>query len=92
MSSSMELKVLEKILKALANKRRLKIVRFLKKNGEAPVWEIADAIRLSVKSTSRHLAVLFSSDLVDKEQRSLEVYYRCAPSFPAVIKGVISIL
>lgn len=88
----MELKELERFLKALANKRRLAILAYLKKNGEANVTEIADVIKLSVKSTSRHLAVLFSVNLVDRRQQSLAVYYWCAPSFPAPIKGVISIL
>jgi DNA-binding transcriptional ArsR family regulator len=88
----MEFKELEKILKALANKRRLAILRYLKKKGEASVGDIADAINLSLKSTSRHLAVLFSADLVDRQQRSLEVYYRCVASFPSVINGIISIL
>ena len=88
----MELKELERLLKALANKRRLTILRFLKKNGEANVTEIAEVIKLSVQSTSRHLAVLFSADLVDRRQQSLEVYYWCTPSFPQPIKGVLSIL
>jgi len=88
----MELKELEKLLKALANKRRLAILRYLKKNGEANVTEIADVIKLSVKSTSRHLAVLFSADFVDRRQQSLEVYYWCTPSLPPPVKGVIGIL
>ncbi len=88
----MELKELERPLKALANKRRLAILRYLKKHGEANVTEIAEVIKLSVKSTSRHLAVLFAADLVDRRQMSLEVYYWCAPSVPAPLKGVITIL
>lgn len=88
----MELKGLERVLKALANKRRLAILRFLKKGGESNVTEIAEEIKLSVKSTSRHLSVLFAVDLVERDQRSLEVYYRCPTSFPSVIKSVVSIL
>lgn len=88
----MELKELQKILKALANKRRLTILRFLKKDGEANVTDIAEEINLSVKSTSRHLSVLFAADLVERDQRSLEVYYNCPTSFPSVIKSVVSIL
>lgn len=88
----MELKGLERVLKALANRRRLAILRFLKKSGESNVTEIAEEIKLSVKSTSRHLSVLFAADLVERDQRSLEVYYRCPASFPSVIKSVVSIL
>jgi len=45
----------EKVLKALANRRRLAILVFLKKNREGSVSRIAGAINLSFKSTSRHL-------------------------------------
>lgn len=87
-----ELKELERLLKALANKRRLAILRSLKKNGEANVMEVVYVIKLSAKSTSRHLAVLFSAGLVDRRQQSLEVYYWCTPAVPTPIRGVISIL
>lgn len=66
---------LERILKALANKRRLAILRFLMKRREAMVGEIAEAIGLSFRSTSRHLAILFAADILEKEQRRLEMWY-----------------
>ncbi len=88
----MELRELERLLKALANKRRLAILRYLKRHGEANVTGIAEVIKLSVKSTSRHLAVLSGVNLVDRRQMSLEVYYWLTLSIPAPIKGVISIL
>jgi DNA-binding transcriptional ArsR family regulator len=90
--ADMELKELERLLKALANKRRLAILRYLKRHGEANVTGIAEVIKLSVKSTSRHLAVLSAVNLVDRRQMSLEVYYWLSPSVPPPIKGVISIL
>ena len=70
------MKELEKVLKALANKRRLAILQFLKNRKEATVGEISETIRLSFRSTSRHLAVLSNADILEKEQRSTEVYYR----------------
>ena len=51
-------KELEWILKALANRRRLGILRVLKQNREATVGDIAAEIRLSFRSTSKHLGVL----------------------------------
>ncbi len=83
---------MERFLKALANRRRLLILKYLKKQSEANVTDIAGAIKLSLKSTSRHLSVLFAVDLVDRRQQSLEVYYRTASPIPAVIKQVITIL
>ena len=70
------MKELERVLKALANKRRLAIVKYLKKEKEAKVGEIAGAIRLSFKATSKHLGILSAADVVEKEQRSLEMWYK----------------
>lgn len=74
----MMVKELEKILKALANRRRLAIIKYLKDRGEAPVWEIATAINLSFKATSKHLVILSANDIVDKDQRSSQIFYRLA--------------
>ena len=83
---------LEKVFKAFANKRRLMIIKFLKGRREASVAEIAAAIKLSLKSTSRHLSILFSNDVVEKEQRRLQVYYYL-PAKPApLIKHLLSVV
>lgn len=86
------LKDLEKILKAVANRRRLHILLFLKGREEATVGLIAEHIHLSFKSTSRHLAVLFSAGVTEKDQRGLEVYYSLSPVRHPTIKQILSIL
>jgi len=86
------MKDLERILKAFANKRRLAILEYLKKNKEANVGEIAEEIELSLKSTSRHLAVLSGADIVEKEQRSLMVFYKIAPQQKVASKHILSLL
>ena len=85
-------KELESNLKALANRRRLAIVRFIKKKKEASVGDIADEIKLSLKSTSRHLAVLFSAGILDREQRSLQVFYKVATDIVEPIRRIVSTL
>ena len=60
----MKEKEFERHLKALANRRRLAILRYLKKHREAPVGEIAHEIKLSFKATSKHLAFLAAVDIV----------------------------
>ncbi len=67
---------LERVLKALANKRRLAIVKYLRRTKQATVGDIAEILKLSFKATSKHLGVLFNAEIVDKEQRSLNMYYR----------------
>lgn len=86
------MKELEKPLKALANRRRLAILKYLKQNREAPVADIAGAIRLSFKATSKHLAVLAAADLVERDQRSLQMFYRVAPNPGSAARHIVALL
>ncbi|OGZ03699.1 MAG: hypothetical protein A2648_01965 [Candidatus Lloydbacteria bacterium RIFCSPHIGHO2_01_FULL_41_20] len=88
----MKEKELERSLKALANKRRLAILRFIRNEKEASVGNIADQIKLSFNATSKHLGVLSSANILDKEQRSLQMFYRLGDNLPEVINRIISIL
>ena len=85
-------KELERTLKALANRRRLAILRCLKKDEEAAVGDIAEEINLSLKATSKHLAILAAADLVEREQRSLMMFYRLAPEQKPPSRHIISLL
>jgi len=86
------MKELERILKALANKRRLAIVKYLKKAGRAPVADIAEEIDLSFKSTSKHLGILSAADILEKEQISLQMFYRLSSIQKPAAKHIISLL
>lgn len=86
------MKDLERPLRALANRRRLAIVKHLKAHREAPVAEIAGAIRLSFRSTSKHLAVLAAADIVERDQRSLQMFYRLADPLPAAARAIIHLV
>jgi len=83
---------LERYLKAVANRRRLAILKYLKLNREAPVGEIAGAIHLSLKATSKHLGILASADILAREQRSKEMYYSNNSPMPAVVHRVTNFL
>ena len=83
---------LERQLKALANRRRFAIVRFLRKKKEAHVGSIAEEISLSFKATSRHLSRLEAAGLIDKEQRSANVFYRLADNMPHTLRAILPIL
>ncbi len=88
----MDTKNLEKQLKALANRRRLAILKHIKSHREASVSEIAGAIKLSFKSTSRHLGVLAALDIIEREQRSLQAFYRISPTNSQIVKNIVSVL
>lgn len=85
-------KQLEKILKALANRRRIMILKFIKKSGRASVGEIASAIKLSFKATSKHLIILSNADILEKEQISLAMYYFLPKDNNPIVSKLLSII
>jgi len=85
-------KELEKILKALANKRRVSILKYLKRVGKASVGEVSDAIKLSFKATSKHLMILLNVDIVEKEQISLTMFYFLPKSTHPMVSKLLSII
>lgn len=86
------MKNLEKSLKSLANRRRLAILKYLKENREASVTEIAGTIKLSLKATSKHLRILAATDVVEREQRNLSMFYRLSSEQKPAVKYIISLL
>lgn len=85
------MKGLERTLKALANRRRLAILRHLKSNKEASVSDIASEIHLSFKATSKHLRILDAIDIIEKEQRGAQVFYSLVKNQKSTVKHVLSV-
>lgn len=85
-------KDLEKVLKALANRRRITILKFIKKSDRASVGEIADAIKLSFTATSKHLTILSNAGILDKEQESLTVFYFLSGEQHPIVSKLLSII
>jgi len=69
---------LERYYRALANRKRLEIVQLLAKQGPLPVKDIAELIKLSFKSTHKHLHHLLQIGFLDKERRRNLVFYNLA--------------
>ena len=88
----MDIRELEKILKALANRRRLAILRYLKKVETASVGEIAGEIKLTFKATSNHLRILVALDLLEREQQGYQGMYRIAKEQKQVAQYIFSLL
>ena len=82
----------ERLLKALANRRRLAILRFLNKRPQSTVGEVADEIKLSFKSTSKHLGILRAVDVLEKEQVNLKMYYSLNKPLNSIVTTTISSL
>ena len=85
-------KELEKMLKALANRRRIAILKFIKKSGSASVGEVASAIKLSFKATSKHLMILSNANILEKEQISLTMIYSSPREQHPIVSKLLSII
>ena len=88
----MKEKELEKIFKALANKRRISILKYLKWKGSASVGDIANNLRLSFKATSKHLMILSHVDIVEKKQVSLTMICSLSKINHPIVKKLLEFL
>jgi len=82
----------EKILKALANRRRMAIVAHLRKVGHSTPSAISQEIKLSFKATSKHLGVLFAAELVEREQFGLRIDYSLKQPLHRITKSALDTL
>ena len=85
----MSQKLTERILKSTANGRRLAILKYLSGRDEATVGEIAEHIRLSLRSTSRHIVNLSSADLIERKQVGTAVFCSLARPVPGLISAIL---
>jgi len=80
----------EKILKALANKRRIAILKLLHKQKEINVTELAEGIDLSFRATSQHLHVLENAGFVETRQENTMVFYRKTDIHTSLVKYILN--
>ena len=86
------MKPLERQLKALANERRLLLLKELKRGKSVSVSDLAQAIHLSLRSTSKHLAILASIGVVESRRRGMSVFYRLSLDQHPPVNQVLQLL
>lgn len=64
-----------KILKALANEKRIEILQILAKSPSLSVGDIAEDIHLHFKSTSKHLQKLVEAGFLEQRRDGLYVVH-----------------
>lgn len=79
------------IFKALGNINRIKIIEMLSRGQSLSVTDIAIKIKVSIKSTSRHLMILRNMELLDAEGRNGRVFYSLNKAIPEDIKRAIKL-
>ena len=86
------MKKLEKNLKALANANRLKILQYIKNNKSGSVSDISTVVKCHYKTTSKHLAILFQVDVLDREQSGNEMIYSLADKLDEATIAVLKLI
>jgi len=83
---------LERSLKALANRKRLMILKELKKRGSMNVSTIAKVIGLSMQATSTYLQRLSVLGIVTSKKRRQTVFYRLSLNQNPPNRHILSLL
>ncbi|MCL4378148.1 MAG: metalloregulator ArsR/SmtB family transcription factor [Actinobacteria bacterium] len=87
-----DLKNIEKIIKALADENRIRILCLLKSRQILCVCEIQEIIRLSQPTISSHLKILENAGLIENEKVGLWVNYRIKEGLKPFEKDLMELL
>ena len=79
------------IHRALGNQNRLRILQLLSKNGEMSVSKLAEELRITIKNTSRNLAILSQLNLVVFQGKQGRVYYSMNKRMSKELQRIINI-
>lgn len=80
------------IFKAMGNINRIKIIQMLAKpRAFMSVSQIAAALGVSLKSTSKHLIILTNLDLLESNGKKGHVFYKLNPYPPRDLGRVIKL-
>ena len=80
---------LEKYFRVLANRRRIEILLLLSDRGPICVNDLASAIKLSFKSTHKHLYQLLYMGFLEKERRGTLVFYNLSDDLNSLHKYLL---
>lgn len=84
----MDIQLMEKQLKALADSNRLKVLSCLK-SGEVCVCDFVDVLGISQPAVSQHLRKLKEAGIVTERKRGTWKHYRLAEELTPVVQTVI---
>ncbi|EMR07191.1 HTH-type transcriptional repressor AseR [Bhargavaea cecembensis DSE10] len=84
----MDIQLMEKQLKALADCNRLKVLSCLK-SGEVCVCDFVDVLGISQPAVSQHLRKLKEAGIVTERKRGTWKHYRLAEGLTPIVQTVI---
>ncbi len=86
------IKRLEEIFKGVSCHRRIRIIKLLYSDREINVGEIASWIKLSIRSTSKHLIQLEKAGFLISRQAGFFRIYGLNPAPDEIVKKVIRLV
>lgn len=86
------IRILERQMKALAGRKRLLILAYLKKHKVATVGDLARELKSEIFAISQHLRILRTSEIVYDNRLGRSVAYRLCKEQPEPVKKVLSML
>lgn len=85
------MKELLKILKALSDSNRLRIISMLKER-ELCVCEITEILQLATSTVSKHLSLLKEAGLIEDEKEGKWVNYKIAPLRSKLVSDCLDLI
>lgn len=79
MGNMLKPKALERIVKGSANHRRIEMLVLLERSPELALWEVANSLRINLKTASEHLRRLAIAGLVLKRYEGATVRHKVSP-------------
>ncbi len=80
------------VFRALANINRLKIITMLSDGRKMNVGDIAEALNISFKATSNHLAMLKNLDVLESQGIAGHVFYSINFQMPKDFQKVVNLM
>lgn len=71
-----------KIMKALAEQNRLRVISILLKQKEICACQIIEMLGISAATVSRHMGILQNAELIESRKDGKWVHYRLSESIP----------
>jgi DNA-binding transcriptional ArsR family regulator len=83
---------LEKIFRAMGNRKRLEILRLLSQKRELSLNVLSDRIKLSPKATFGHVNRLFQLGILEKERQGNNMFYKISRSPPKLVRTLFAFI
>ena len=83
---------LERYFRAIANRRRLEMLQVLDRRGPLPLYQVATAVHLSVKTTNKHLAQLLHTGFVNRTRQGLFVLYQLEDEAKPLVTKLLKLI